>query len=580
MRSNKQLFYVIQLLLLFVIYSVTGVLGLKFEAISGYATAVWPPTGISLAALLIFGLRLWPAVSLGAFVVNLSTGAPIMAAMGVSLGNTLEAILAVILLNKIVKFRNSLDRVKDVLGFVFIGAILSTLVSASIGTLSIWMFGTLVNATYFSIWRVWWFGDFLSAIIFAPLFLALSVKSKIKLNSTKKVIEGVLLVIMIILVCSVIFLNPEVLGLDNFALAYITFPLLIWAAISFEQLGVVVTSFIISVITIMGAVKHGGPFDGNQLNENIFLMESYRCIFAFTGLILAAIVSERDRVKESLFHAYDDLEKRVAERTLELQNTTEQLKNEIIVRKKVEEERAHLIDQLQLAVKNRDEFFSIASHELKTPITILMLQLQLAQKAVKQRNIEAEDRSYFENVFGLSVRQIQRITKLINDMLDITQIVSGNLKMEFEEVDLSKIVSEAIDQFSEELKLKAIPITFEIEPNLIGLFDRFRIEQVVTNLISNAIKYGNGKPISVHVHRLNESRVVIKVQDQGIGIAQEDLKRIFGRFERVVTMNKISGFGLGLFIVKQILEAHEGSIHVESKLGEGSTFTLELQLES
>jgi len=103
---------------------------------------------------------------------------------------------------------------------------------------------------------------------------------------------------------------------------------------------------------------------------------------------------------------------------------------------------------------------------------------------------------------------------------------------------------------------------------------------VVTNLISNAIKYGNGKPISVHVHRLNESRVVIKVQDQGIGIAQEDLKRIFGRFERVVTMNKISGFGLGLFIVKQILEAHEGSIHVESKLGEGSTFTLELQLES
>ncbi len=233
-----------------------------------------------------------------------------------------------------------------------------------------------------------------------------------------------------------------------------------------------------------------------------------------------------------------------------------------------------LYTKAQEAVELRDTFLSVASHELKTPITTLKLQFQILERMIK--NAESIKSDVLEKPFHRVLDQTRRLSTLVDDLLDVSRITSGRLELHNEELDLSGLVEDVVSHFEAESERTGSQITMEKCPGIVGQWDRGRLEQIITNLISNAIKYGNANPIHVTVTR-NGNIADIKVTDQGIGIALVDQERIFDRFERAVGPRNISGLGLGLWIVKRIVERLDGTISVEST-SSGSTFSVQLKI--
>jgi signal transduction histidine kinase len=247
----------------------------------------------------------------------------------------------------------------------------------------------------------------------------------------------------------------------------------------------------------------------------------------------------------------------------------------VLARREVErlaKEREVLVHELSEAVRARDEFLQVASHELKTPLTPLTLQLETLARALGRAGID--DPRMKERVDTAS-RQIQRLTKLVESLLDVARITGGQLTLELDEFDMCEAVREVVDRFRDEAELIGSDLDVSTCACVIGRWDRMRIEQIVSNLVGNAIKYGSGRPIDVAVTQ-DEDHVRIRVADYGLGIAPDSLDRVFGRFERAVSIRHFGGLGLGLYIAQQIAEAHGGKIDAASELGRGSTFTVVL----
>jgi signal transduction histidine kinase len=233
-------------------------------------------------------------------------------------------------------------------------------------------------------------------------------------------------------------------------------------------------------------------------------------------------------------------------------------------------ENARLFQETKQAVSARDEFLSIASHELRTPLTALTLLMQRWQLA-NERNGTSDSRSLLVR----SVRQVQRLTTLVENLLDVSRLASGRLTLSPEKLDLTELSREVANRLREEAAQAHCPLHFEAREPVIGSWDRMRIEQVLTNLFTNAIKYGAGKPIEIQV--ASEGGVaVFRIRDHGIGIDGHRLPFIFDRFERAVSSRDYGGLGLGLYIARQIVDAHGGDIRVVSQPGDGSTFAVAL----
>lgn len=233
--------------------------------------------------------------------------------------------------------------------------------------------------------------------------------------------------------------------------------------------------------------------------------------------------------------------------------------------------RAH--EKAQEAIRVREQFLSIASHELKTPLTPLCLQLEILQKMVNAGSEPELISERLASSMGLMYRQTRRLDHLIDRLLDVSRINNGKLLLETQEVCLTDLVREVGERYLQEVKTKGASLEVSSTEKILGNWDRIRIEQVVTNLLTNAIKYGEGKPIFISVG-IEKDSAVLRVRDQGIGISKSDQERIFQLFERAVTPNHVGGLGLGLYIVRQIVEAHGGSIQVDSEEKKGTTFTV------
>jgi len=245
---------------------------------------------------------------------------------------------------------------------------------------------------------------------------------------------------------------------------------------------------------------------------------------------------------------------------------------DVTERKKIEE-RARLYRKAQEEVHERDEFLSIASHELRTPVTALQLQLQLIQRAALRPGGTLPA--------GLSLkmdaleRQCRRIAVLVNELLDVSRLRLGRLELRLEDLDLAEVARETVAHLRDEGLRVGSHIHVVAESPAIGRWDRLRLEQVITNLLSNAIKFGEAKPITVTIGA-DAERARVVVRDEGIGIAAADQERIFGRFERAVSTHHFGGLGLGLYIAREIIEAHGGTIQLASEPGAGTSFTVEL----
>jgi two-component system sensor kinase FixL len=247
---------------------------------------------------------------------------------------------------------------------------------------------------------------------------------------------------------------------------------------------------------------------------------------------------------------------------------------DVTERKKLEV-RAQMWRKAREEVRERDEFLSIASHELRTPVTALQLQLQLLQRTA-QRSVDELPRVLGGKVEALE-RQTKRISALVNELLDVSRMRLGKLELRYEELDLADVAREALAHLREEIARSGSRLQVDLSPAP-GRWDRVRIEQVITNLLVNAAKFGEGKPISLEVSA-DATHARIRVVDGGIGIPEEHQARVFDRFERAVPAHHFGGLGLGLYIVRQIVEAHGGAIRVESTPGAGARFAVELPRE-
>jgi signal transduction histidine kinase len=250
---------------------------------------------------------------------------------------------------------------------------------------------------------------------------------------------------------------------------------------------------------------------------------------------------------------------------------------DITERARIRVERELLYRETVDALRARDEFLSIASHELRTPLSALQLQVEMLLHPMGPQTGEPIGEPMRKKL-QLAARQIDRLTRLINELLDVSRITSGRLRLEREQADLASIARDVIERFSDDAAKAHCTVTIDAREPVIGLWDRLRLEQVVTNLLTNAFKFGAGKPIELAVSR-HGPHARLAITDHGIGVAPENIERIFHRFEQASPTRTYGGLGLGLYIVRGIVEAHGGIVRVASTPGVGSTFTIELPVQ-
>jgi PAS domain S-box-containing protein len=254
---------------------------------------------------------------------------------------------------------------------------------------------------------------------------------------------------------------------------------------------------------------------------------------------------------------------------------------DISERRRHEEERERLLSRvealvlrLQDALRGRDEFLSIASHELKTPLTALQLHLDGLLRTGSREGDEPLQAGLRERIEAVK-RQGRRLAHLVNDLLDVSRIRSGRLDLTLADVDLAAVAREVVERHRGEAQLAGTDLAISVDGPVLGRWDRSRLDQVITNLLSNALKYGKGKPVAVEVGEA-AGRARLAVRDHGIGIAPEDHDRIFHRFERAASGTEFGGMGLGLWIAREIVNRLGGDIRVESALGQGARFLVDL----
>ncbi len=269
---------------------------------------------------------------------------------------------------------------------------------------------------------------------------------------------------------------------------------------------------------------------------------------------------------------------------VDLYRQSKAMKQQVVALEQSRREQEELLKQLQRtqleleqAVRMRDDFMSIVAHEVRTPLNGLILETQLRKMHLARDNASAFTLDKMHAMVDRDERQIKSLIRLIEDMLDVSRIRTGKLSIRPTRFDLVQLVSNLLQNFTPQVEAAESSVKLTAEQPVVGSWDEFRIEQVISNLLTNALRYGAHSPIDVRVYN-QDGQARVEVQDRGIGIGEENQKRIFQQFERVSAKTVVAGLGLGLFISEQIVAAHGGTITVESRIGEGALFCVCLPL--
>jgi signal transduction histidine kinase len=505
--------------LLAVAYALTARLGLMMDAVAGFATLVWAPSGIALAALLRGGRRLWPGVFIGAFVVNAWVGAPPLVAAGIATGNTLEAVLGAAALSHI-GLDPRLERVKDVAWLILSGAVASTVASATIGVASLYAGGIVSSSGLGSTWRAWWVGDAIGDMVVAPLLLVWSSAPR-RRGPWTRVAEGAAVCAVAAGTGLAVFGGSQLLGVASL------YAPLVWAAVRLRQRGSTLVVLVVSACAIAGTALGHGPFVHAQLHRSLLELQSFMGFATSVTLLLAAAVAERD-------HA----------RAIALE-----------------------------ALKGRDDFIAIASHELRTPLSALTLQLgTMRRRITKGGTVPDTDVSRAE-------RQSDRLSNLVSTLLDLSRVESGQLRVNREPMDLAELVRSVVDHCAAEAQQAQCPLRVEAPTSVNGAWDRLRIEQVLSNLLSNAFRYAAGKPVDVTL-TADERVARLAVRDHGAGVPEKQVESLFQRYRRGDAVRERGGLGLGLYVARHLIEAHGGTLRAHGNPGSGCEFVFELPLRA
>lgn len=286
--------YIVWVFLLAFVYYVTARIGLQLDPVGGFATLVWASSGISLFALFVLGYRFWPGIALGAFFANLHNGAPLFSAFGITTGNTLEAVIGVYLLRRIIGFNPGLSRVRDVIGLVTLGAIASTGIGAAIGVTSLWLGGVFPFSDIWTALRAWWIGDALGDIVAAPFLFSWAARpANNSLKRRTRIAELAALTVMTAGGTVCVFAGSRLFTAIGSPEVYLIFSFIMWGALRFSARETSTLILLVSVIAILGTIRGTGPFAGRSLSENLLFLQLFMGVLAVTGLLMSAAICER-----------------------------------------------------------------------------------------------------------------------------------------------------------------------------------------------------------------------------------------------------------------------------------------------
>lgn len=636
------------------VYFCVGKLGLRLAYVHPSATAVWPPTGITLAAFLFLGPRIWPGIFLGAFLVNWTTAGSLATSMGIAVGNTLEGFLGAFLVSRFAGGARAFHKPQDIFKFTFYAGMLSTSVSATFGVTSLALGGFAEWSRYGTIWFTWWLGDMVSDLVVAPALIIWKPKFYFRLRS-KRIFELLFLCAGIFLISQAVF-GGWFYKNKNLPLQFLLVPPLLWAACRFGLRGASAAMLVVSGIAIWGTMRGFGPFTMADPNQSLLLLQIFICTLVLAALVLASAVEENRRTQEDMraislrksaildasldciisadsqgriidfnpaaektfrYSSKEVIGKELAEviiplslrqahrRGLELFLKTGQgpvigkrmemtgmrsdgsefpvelainvvyrdhrpfftaYLRDVSERKTAEQALVIANKRLSQLVAVKDEFVASVSHELRTPLTAIKEGIALVlDRVVGPITAEQED---FLRIVDDSV---DRLTELINNLLDISKIEAGKFGLSRQRVRIQELIETLLSNYRLIIGRRTIKkVVARDVPDVYA--DSARMLQVLSNLFSNAVKFTRDEGTIVITVNKGENEVIVSVEDDGIGIAPDDLPKLFKKFSQVGAQ-QAQGTGLGLALVKQLVELHKGSVDVSSELGKGSKFT-------
>ena len=493
------------------VYFAAGKLGLSLAFVHASATAVWPPTGIALAAFLYFGPWVWPAVLIGAFLVNLTTAGSVVSSAGIAVGNTLEGLLAAYLVNRYANGRDAFEQLRDVFRFAFVAALVSPVVSATFGVVSLCVTGYAQWSDFGPIWLTWWLGDAVGALVVAPLLIIWANDPRPAAWDRGRALELVMFALALALTVLLIFGGlPPFLG-KAYPTTFLAFPVLVWAAFRFGPRLAAVALVLLSGAAIWGTLRGFGPFAGGPPTESLLLLQAFIGVAAVMTLALAAAEAELRRSEAQ----------KIAE---------------------------------------RDEFLAIAAHELKTPITSLRLAVQYLRRVVDDGGV-AENAQLRPSLLTIE-QQSFRLGRLVTELLETVRVRAGRIVLEVRQTNVVDVVAKSVRDA--QTAASRHEIVLSAPRRVDARIDALRFEQIVTNLLDNAIKFSpSGGRIEVDISSPERGAVRLTVRDHGIGIAPEHRAHIFERFYQSQPSDQRAGMGLGLYVSRQIVELHGGHIEAE-----------------
>ena len=525
--------YILRLCLVTAIYFVAGKLGLALTTLHPSATAVWPGTGVAIAAMLLLGIRMWPAVLVGAFAVNMSTAGSLVSSIGIAAGNTLEAMLAAQLVTRFANGARAFERAGHAFRYSALVALACT-VSATIGVASLVFTGYAPGERLGELWLTWWLGDVGGALVLAPFIVVWSrpeAETDRFTDRLSHLAEAVLMMAIVVTMGWVVFHagNPWAFGV---ALKFLFVPPLLWAAFRFGQRLQTLLIVLLTVMGVSGILRHGVPGTPWSLNEDLLVLQVFVCMIAVTKLGITALVAER------------------RSSALALKNSSTQLRE---------------------AITQLEAFSHAISHDLRSPIGTVNNCIYLLE----------EDYGPTLGDDGVKLlRKIQNATESATRLLDQLALYawSGPRDLEREVVDMTSLAREAYAEVaSSGYEVGEVEFVLHELPPAVG--SAALIVRVFRNLLSNAIKYTRGREARrIEVRGLagrNENAYI--VSDNGVGFDPSEREAVFEPFHRLPSARSFEGSGVGLAVVAKIIRRHGGRVWAESDGTNGARFGFSLR---
>lgn len=539
--SCRSISYAGDLVAIGAIYFALAKGGLALASIHPSATPIWPPTGVALAAVLLRGYRIWPAIFTAAMVANATTAGSVATSVGIATGNSLEAVVGAYLINRCSGGCNTFSTPNSVAKFALICVVIATPISASIGLTSLATVGYIEPKNFADAWITWWLGDATGALVIAPVIVLWAAGHHYAFSRNEYLETlGVLATAAVVGLIAFSPLIEQTPGRDP--LGFLAILPMLWAALRRGPRDTATVALVLAGATIWGTLMGGGPFTSGDLNSSFLLVLMFLISITVPSLLLSADVEVRKKAEESLRGAQIELEHKVAERTQEL--------------------------ELANAAKSR--FLAMASHDLRQPLHALGLfvaQLRTPlNSGERTKTIERVDAARKE------------MDEMFNSLLDISRLDAGMLTPKITEFPIAHLLQKLETTFNQATREKGIQLRIR-RSNAWVRSDAMLLERILLNLVSNAVRYTLWGGIIVGCRRRGET-LRIEVWDTGPGIPQDQKQNIFGEFVQLPTQerNRSGGLGLGLAIVDRLRLLLNHQIDLASRVGRGSRFAIELPM--